>query len=109
MIKCVGFSSEHKKIPNHLLLSSETTNRNKSANIRDLKTEFYSNYSYDVYCTYAWFETDKVDTSTLPDFYEGRIPIAVMDYRPKYSKRTKFVFKEPIWGFIEEARTSEIQ
>ena len=105
MIKCVGLSSEHTQVPNRLLLSSESTDRNRYTYSWDLDKE----HSFNIYCTYAWFETDEIDISSLPDFCDNQIPIAVMDYKPKYSKRTIFIFEDPIWDFIEEACTPEIQ
>jgi len=99
MIRCVGFSSEHKEVPNRLLFGSKSTDENKHI----LSDEQSSNV-----CTYAWFETDEIDTSTLPDYYNNRIPIAVMDYKPCFNCNV-FVFEEPIWSYIEDTRTPEIQ
>ena len=88
MIKFVGMSSEHSTLPKQLCDSSEKS---------------------EVFCTYAWIETDEIDTSKLPDFYDGRIPVTVVDYKPKRSKRTEFVICDPVWQWIEEARPDEIQ
>ena len=78
----------------------EMTKRNK----RDYdKTALNScdTYSYKIYCSYAYIETDEIDTEEFP--------IAVMTYKPKYSKRTTFIFVEPIWQFIADIRTLEQQ
>jgi len=77
MIRFVGMASEHTPIPESCM------------------------DKYAVYCTYAWVETDEIDTE---DF-----PIAVLDYKPKYSKRTNFIFSDPIWRFIQDERTREQQ
>ena len=53
------------------------------------------------YCTYAWIETDEIKSD--------KFPITVMDYKPKYSRQNKFVFEEPIWGFMQRERTEEQQ
>lgn len=73
-------SSEHTSIPNHLKEKSEKN---------------------EVYCTYAWIYADEIG--------EEEFPIAVLDYKPSYSRRTQFVFSEPIWKFIEDERTNEQQ
>lgn len=109
MIKINTFASEHKLVPNNLLLSSERTDKNHRdywLNHNDNLTP-YDNYSFDVYCTYAWIETDELETSN--DDECSKFPIAVMDYKPSYSRRAQFVFSEPIWNFIENERTSEQQ
>jgi hypothetical protein len=80
MIKFTSMSSEHTTIPKQCLDKSEHK---------------------DVYCTYTWIETDEIDTE--------KFPIAVMDYRPKYSKRTNFIFSEPLWRFMQDERTREQQ
>ena len=108
MFKFVGISSEHKYIPNHLLLSSERTERNRRNNWEYKNDDVtpYDEYSFNQFCTYAWIETDEVDVSNESD---NQLPIAVIDYKPKYSKREQFVFEEPIWSWIEESRTEEQQ
>ena len=41
---------------------------------------------------------------------KGRaIPVTVVDYKPKRSKRMEFVICDPVWQWIEEARPDEIQ
>lgn len=80
MLRIITVASEHKELSNKYLSKSESK----------------------VYCTYAWIETDELNI-------EDQIPIAVLDYKPKYSRRTQFVFEDPIWTWIEEERTSEIQ
>ena len=100
MIRFLSISNEHKEVPNSCLISSEMTKRNK----RDYdKTALNScdTYSYKIYCSYAYIETDEIDTEEFP--------IAVMTYKPKYSKRTTFIFTEPIWQFIADIRTLEQQ
>lgn len=64
----------------------------------------YLNEKYekdDVYCTYAWIFADELG--------EEEFPIAVLDYKPAYSRRTMFVFSEPLWNFIKDERTLEQQ
>ena len=80
MLKFTGKAGEHKEVPKQYLVGSEEK----------------------VYCTYAWIKTDELNI-------EDQIPIVVLDYKPKYSRRTQFVFEDPIWNWIEEERTSEIQ
>ena len=80
MLKFTCKASEHKEVPKQYLVGSEEK----------------------VYCTYAWIKTDELNI-------EDQIPIAVLDYKPKYSRRTQFVLEDPIWNWIEEERTSEIQ
>ena len=80
MLKFTGKAGEHKEVPKQYLVGSEEK----------------------AYCTYAWIETDELNI-------EDQIPIAVLDYKPKYSRRTQFVLEDPIWNWIEEERTSEIQ
>ena len=107
MIRFTNMSSEHKLLPNRLLLSSEMSERNRRSSMyRDDSTNAYNEYSYDCYCTYAWIETDELDNTNEEPV---EIPVAVMDYRPKYSKRTEFVFEEPLWSWIETERTEEQQ
>lgn len=72
MIRFTSMSSEHKDVPNSKL-----------------------------FCTYAWIETDEIDSEEFA--------IAVMDYKPSHSKRTEFIFSEPIWNWIAEDRTEEQQ
>lgn len=79
MIKFTGISSEHTQLPASI-----------------------SKLSRDHYCTYVWIVTDEINS-------EDKFVIAVMDYKPKRSKQTKFVFTEPVWGFIERERTEEQQ
>ena len=79
MIKFTGMSSEHIQLPAYI-----------------------SKLSRDHYCTYVWIVTDEINS-------EDRFAIAVMDYKPKRSKQTRFVFTEPVWGFIERERTEEQQ
>ena len=74
------FSSEHTVIPKYLNEKSEKG---------------------DVYCTYAWVYSDEIG--------EEEFPIAVLDYKPSYSRRTMFVFSEPIWNFMQDERTNEQQ
>ena len=79
MIKFTEISSEHIQFPARI-----------------------SKLSKDLYCTYVWIVTDEINS-------EDKFAIAVMDYKPKRSKQTKFVFTEPVWGFIERERTEEQQ
>lgn len=85
MIKFTGFASEHKEIPEYLYVKGENK-ENKQ------------------YCTYAYLETDEINTDT-----SEKICIAVMTYKPKRSQRNIFVFSEPIWNFIADERTKEQQ
>lgn len=102
MIRFTSMSSEHKEVPNKCLISSEMTQRNRRGyESRDDKWNPYDEYSFNIYCTYAWIETDEIDSEEFA--------IAVMDYKPSYSKRTEFVFSEPIWNWIAEERTEEQQ
>lgn len=108
MLKFVSIASEHKLVPNNLLHQSEMTQRNKR-DYWDYKNDDLTPYdknSFNVYCTYAWIETDEIDIKNERD---NQIPIAVMNYKPKYSRRIQFVFEEPIWQWIEEMRTDEEQ
>ena len=111
MIKFVGMASEHTTIPESLMDKSEFRKNNQ--------TPDYLRYSYDpstnknvdngkysVYCTYAWIKTDEIE---VHNDYDDEIPVAVMDYKPKYSKRTQFVFEEPVWHWIEDLRTADEQ
>ena len=79
MIKFTGMSSEHTNLPTYI-----------------------SKLSRDRYCTYAWIVTDEINS-------EDEFAVTVMDYKPKRSKQTKFVFTEQVWGFIERERTEEQQ
>lgn len=101
MIKFIDMASEHKELPNTLVDSSEATDRNRKNRSYVQSENPYDKYSYNIYCTYALISTDEINTD---NFY-----IAVMDSKPKYSRRTKFVFEEPIWTFIENERTEEQQ
>lgn len=91
MFKFVGISSEQKPLPIELVHISERPKR-------------YDDRTEHQYCTYAWIETDEVETNK-----DNKIPIAVKDSKYMYSKRTQFVFEEPIWDWIEEERTEEQQ
>lgn len=84
MIKFVYMADEHKELPRSLLVSSE-------------KLE---------YCTYAWIETDEI---VVQNDYQNLIPIAVIDYKPKYSRRTNFALSEPVWNWITDLRSVEEQ
>lgn len=98
MIRIINMADEHKLIPNGLLDKSEMRKSNEKP---DYQRWDHDVEKYKVYCTYAWIETDEIETE---DF-----PIAVMDYKPKYSKRTIYVFAEPIWQFMQDERTPEQQ
>lgn len=84
MIKFVSMADEHTELPRSLLVGSEKS----------------------VYCTYAWIETDEI---VVQNDYQNRIPITVIDYRPKYSRRTNFVMSNPIWTWITDLRSAEEQ
>lgn len=104
MIKFTGMSSEHKAIPESCMDKSEFRKNNETPNY--LRWDYVNgkkvdNGQYSIYCTYAWISTDEIDTE---DF-----PIAVMDYKPSYSKRSTFIFSEPIWNFIKDERTPQQQ
>lgn len=107
MIKFTSLSSEHVRLPENLIDKSEMNKNNYSPEYenaeigKDLQAMFYCKEKYVVYCTYAWIKTDEIDSEEFP--------IAVLDYKPKYSKRTTFIFKEPIWKFMQDERTSEQQ
>ena len=84
MIKFIDMADEHTELPRSLLVGSEKL----------------------VYCTYAWIETDEI---VVQNDYQNRIPITVIDYKPKYSRRTTFVISNPIWDWIEDLRSAEEQ
>ena len=84
MIKFIDMADEHTDLPRSLLVGSEKL----------------------VYCTYAWIETDEI---VVQNDYQNRIPITVIDYKPKYSRRTTFVISNPIWDWIEDLRSAEEQ
>lgn len=84
MIKFVSMADEHTELPRSLLVGSEKL----------------------VYCTYAWIETDEI---VVQNDYQNLIPITVIDYKPKYSRRTTFVISNPIWDWIEDLRSAEEQ
>lgn len=79
MIKFTEMSSEHTRLPAYI-----------------------SKLSIYHYCTYAWIVTNEINS-------EDKFAVAVMEYKPKRSKQTKFVFTEPVWGFIKRERTEEQQ
>ena len=87
MIKFTAMASEHTELPKNLIESSER------------------NTEYGPFVTYAWFNVENdSNNEQLQD-----IAIAVMDYKPSYSRRTMFVFTEPIWHFIQDERTPQQQ
>ena len=107
MLKFVCMASEHKLVPNNLLHKSEMVQRNvRSLNYKEDGVTPSNEKSFNVYCTYAWIEADEI---VVKNKYDNQIPIAVMDYKPKYSRRTQFIFEEPVWQWIEEMRTNEEQ
>ena len=127
MIKFVYLGDEHERLPECCIDSSELRKSNETEDY--LRWKYDSNGKkvdtgkYSVYCTYAYIETDEL-TSNGPfnkikgpqdmwkngqDAEHARFPITVMDYRPKYSKRTIYIFSEPIWHFIADERTDEQQ
>ena len=62
MIKFTRMSSEHLQLPAYI-----------------------SKLSRDHYCTYVLIVTDEINS-------KDKFAVAVMDYKPKRSKQTKFVF-----------------
>lgn len=108
MIRFTGMADEHTRIPESCMDKSEFNKSNYSPEYElAIKTKNFQKIfrenlpEHAVYCTYAWIETDEIDTEEFP--------IAVMDYKPKYSKRTNFIFSEPIWSFMKDERTKEQQ
>ena len=107
MIRFTSLSSEHTRLPENLIDKSEMNKHNYSSEyehavlFNNYKAQFYCKEPYVVYCTYAWIQTDEIDSEEFP--------IAVLDYKPKYSRRTTFIFKEPIWKFMQDERTNEQQ
>lgn len=104
MIRITGMADEHTRIPESCMDKSEFRKNNETPDY--LRWDYVNgkkvdNGQYSVYCTYAWIETDEIDTE--------KFPIAVMDYKPKYSKRTNFIFSEPLWNFMKDERTKEQQ
>ena len=104
MIKFIRMADEHIRIPESCIDKSEFRKNNETPDY--IRWDYVNgkkvdNGQYSIYCTYAWISTDEIDTE---DF-----PIAVMDYKPSYSKRTNFIFSEPIWNFIKDERTKEQQ
>jgi len=106
MIKFVSIASEHELVPNQFLDKSEMTERNRVSYNESWLSHDLDRASYKVYCTYAWIETDEIE---VHNNFGNQIPVAVMDYRPKYSRRTQFVFEEPVWHWIEDLRTPDEQ
>lgn len=108
MIKFTRMADEHIRLPESCIDKSEFNKSNYSPEYElAVKTGNFQKIFRDnlpehaVYCTYAWIETDEINTEEFP--------IAVMDYKPKYSKRTNFIFSEPIWSFMKDERTKEQQ
>lgn len=105
MIRFTYIADEHTPLPNYLLDKSEMTQTNMY--IGEWERNLYNEegYDYKVYASYACIETDEINNNNEPE----EIYIAVMDYKPKRSKRTNFIFSEPLWHFMQEERTPEQQ
>lgn len=99
MIRITNFASEHKLLPDQYVDKSEMRKSNALPDY--LKVGKDQNERYKIYCTYAWIETDEIDSENFP--------VTVITYRPKYSKRTQYVLADPIWDFMKDERTPEQQ
>lgn len=105
MIRFTYIADEHTKVPNYLLDKSEMTQTHRYTKEWERRLYNEEGYNYRVYASYACIETDEINNNDeIEEFC-----IAVMDYKPKRSKRTEYIFSEPLWHFIQEERTPEQQ